>query len=240
MSILYATPDAALEVDESFLAGLGVQRIVIPVPFLEAGGPVNAFAIEEAGGGFALFDSGIATDEGRAALEQGLADRRLSVANLTRIIVSHGHVDHYGNAQELSERSGAKVHVHRERPEEGVRRRPVAQAAGAELRLLPRPRGAARDAGVDAGGGGKEPPLRAAGRPGARRAARARAAAALRQPCARGAAPAGAHAGAGLPATRRAAAVLRRRPRAGARLAQPGARPHAGHGPREVPALSRT
>ncbi len=112
MSILYATADAALDVDESFLAGLGVHRITIPVPFLEAGGPVNSFAIEEEGGGFALFDCGIATDEGRTALHQGLSDHRLPLEQLKRIFVSHGHVDHYGNAQELAEKTGVKVHVH--------------------------------------------------------------------------------------------------------------------------------
>ncbi|MFT3841367.1 MAG: MBL fold metallo-hydrolase [Myxococcaceae bacterium] len=112
MSILYATPDAALDVDDSLLTSLGIHRIVIPVPFVEAGGPVNALAIDHEGGGYTLFDTGISTEEGRAALLKGLDDNRLRIEDLKRIIVSHGHIDHYGNAQFLAERSGARVNVH--------------------------------------------------------------------------------------------------------------------------------
>jgi glyoxylase-like metal-dependent hydrolase (beta-lactamase superfamily II) len=113
VSILYATPDAALDVDDSLLTSLGIHRISIPVPFVEAGGPVNACAIEEAGGGYTLFDCGISTEEGRAALLKGLDEHRLKLDDLKRIIVSHGHIDHYGNAQFLAEKTGARVQVHR-------------------------------------------------------------------------------------------------------------------------------
>jgi len=82
------------------------------VPFIEAGGPVNAIAFEEASGGYTLFDCGISTDEGRAALLKGLDDHRLELKDLKRIVVSHGHIDHYGNAQWLAEETGCRVHVH--------------------------------------------------------------------------------------------------------------------------------
>ncbi|MBK7862280.1 MAG: MBL fold metallo-hydrolase [Archangiaceae bacterium] len=81
------------------------------MPFLEAGGPANAYAIEDQGGGFTLFDCACGTDEGLAALREGLHQRGLT--KLNRIVVSHGHVDHYGNAQTLAEESGAQVFVHR-------------------------------------------------------------------------------------------------------------------------------
>jgi glyoxylase-like metal-dependent hydrolase (beta-lactamase superfamily II) len=99
-------------VDESLLAGLGIHRIPTPVPFLEAGGPANAYAIEDLGGGFTLFDCACGTDEGLAALRNGLAARNLDLKGLNRIIVSHGHVDHYGNAQTLSEETGCEIFVH--------------------------------------------------------------------------------------------------------------------------------
>ena len=99
-------------VDESFLSGLGIHRIPTPVPFIEAGGPANAYAIEDVGGGFTLFDCACGTDEGLQALRDGLHARGLKVKELNRIVVSHGHVDHYGNAQTLSEESGCEVFCH--------------------------------------------------------------------------------------------------------------------------------
>jgi glyoxylase-like metal-dependent hydrolase (beta-lactamase superfamily II) len=99
-------------VDESFLAGLGIHRIATPVPFIEAGGPANAYAIEDVDGGFTLFDCACGTEEGLFALRKGIADAGLELKRLNRIIVSHGHVDHYGNAQTLAEESGCQVFVH--------------------------------------------------------------------------------------------------------------------------------
>jgi len=112
LSALYASPEAAAPVDESFLLKLGVHRIPVPVPFLEAGGPANVYVLENAGGTLTLFDCGIATDAGREALGKGLDDRGLDRKMIRDIVVSHGHVDHYGNAQDLSEETGAAVHVH--------------------------------------------------------------------------------------------------------------------------------
>lgn len=99
-------------VDEGFLSSLGVHRIPVPVPFLEAGGPVNVYAILDDDGRWTLFDTGVSTPDGLAALRGGAAERGVDLRRLSRIIVSHGHVDHYGNAQLLSEESGAPVHVH--------------------------------------------------------------------------------------------------------------------------------
>ncbi|MCC6332742.1 MAG: MBL fold metallo-hydrolase [Myxococcales bacterium] len=99
-------------VDERFLSSLGVHRIPVPVPFLEAGGPVNVYAILDEDGRWTLFDTGVGTSDGLAALRGGANEAGVDLRNLSRILVSHGHVDHYGNAQTLAEESGAKVHVH--------------------------------------------------------------------------------------------------------------------------------
>jgi glyoxylase-like metal-dependent hydrolase (beta-lactamase superfamily II) len=93
------------------LAALGITRIPLPVPFADAGGPVNVYALEDEGG-WALFDCGIGTPEGEAALRAGAAEHGIDLARCTRLFVSHGHVDHYGLAQTLSEESGARVFIH--------------------------------------------------------------------------------------------------------------------------------
>lgn len=104
---------AARPVDEAPLEAAGILRVEVPVPFLEAGGPVNVLALAEADGGWTLFDCGVGTAEGRRAVHEGLHARGVELSKVRRIVVSHGHVDHYGNAQELSEESGAPIFVHR-------------------------------------------------------------------------------------------------------------------------------
>jgi glyoxylase-like metal-dependent hydrolase (beta-lactamase superfamily II) len=94
------------------LTRLGVRRIPVPVPFPEAGGPANVYVIDEEGGGVALFDAGIGTKEGREALHQGFEKAGLSLGDIRRIFISHGHLDHYGYARAAQEASGAPVYVH--------------------------------------------------------------------------------------------------------------------------------
>jgi len=97
---------------DAVLRSLGVHRLSMPVPFPDAGGPVNAYAIEDGRGGVLFFDTGIGTPEGIQALEAGASAAGLDLRRCTQILVSHGHVDHCGNAQLLSERSSAPVRVH--------------------------------------------------------------------------------------------------------------------------------
>lgn len=101
-----------VDVHDASLHALGIHRLEIPVPFLEAGGPANVYVIEDADGRYTLFDTGIGTNDGIAALRGQAAERGLDLRKLSRILVSHGHLDHFGNAQMLSEESGARVFVH--------------------------------------------------------------------------------------------------------------------------------
>jgi glyoxylase-like metal-dependent hydrolase (beta-lactamase superfamily II) len=94
------------------LADLGVTRVPVPVPFVEAGGPANVYVIEEADGGLALFDAGIGTKEGREALLAGFRALGRSLGEVRRIFISHGHIDHYGYARAAQEESGAPVYCH--------------------------------------------------------------------------------------------------------------------------------
>ncbi len=96
---------------EADLAAIGVHRLPIPIPFAQAGGPVNVYAIEEAAGGLLLFDSGLGTPEAQAALEGGLRALGFGLDQVRRIVVSHGHVDHYGAARFVQERHGGEVPV---------------------------------------------------------------------------------------------------------------------------------
>lgn len=99
-------------VDEHFLAPLGVHRLPVPVPFVEAGGPVNVYALKNPDNSWTLFDAGLGTPDALVALRVGAQDAGVDLRNVSRIIVSHGHIDHFGNAQQLAEESGARISVH--------------------------------------------------------------------------------------------------------------------------------
>ncbi len=103
---------ATVDLDDGALLALGIHRLEIPVPFVEAGGPANVYVIEDADGRYTLFDTGIGTPDGITALRGQAAERKLDLRKLSRIVISHGHLDHFGNAQMLSEESGARVFIH--------------------------------------------------------------------------------------------------------------------------------
>ncbi len=94
---------------ESDLAALGVHRIPIPVPFPQAGGPVNVYAVEEKDGGLLLWDSGLGSPEAEAALDDGFRRIGRRFDEVRRIAISHAHVDHYGAARFVEERAGAPI-----------------------------------------------------------------------------------------------------------------------------------
>ncbi len=94
---------------EADLAALGIWRIPVPVPFPQAGGPVNVYALEEADGGLLLWDSGLGSEEGTAALEEGFRRLGRRFDEVRRIVVSHAHVDHYGAARFVEERAGREI-----------------------------------------------------------------------------------------------------------------------------------
>ncbi len=96
---------------EGDLHDLGIFRIPVPIPFPQAGGPANVYVVEEAGGGVLLFDSGLGTPEAEEALEAGLRRIGRRFSDVRRIVISHGHVDHYGAARTVLERNGGEVPV---------------------------------------------------------------------------------------------------------------------------------
>jgi glyoxylase-like metal-dependent hydrolase (beta-lactamase superfamily II) len=93
---------------EEELGRLGIYRISIPIPFRQAGGPANAYVIEE-DRGIMLFDVGIGMEESQAALAQGLAQIGCAFKDVSRIVFSHGHIDHYGAAVWALEQIGRTI-----------------------------------------------------------------------------------------------------------------------------------
>jgi glyoxylase-like metal-dependent hydrolase (beta-lactamase superfamily II) len=98
-------------VTDADLRDLGIVRIAVPVPFPQAGGPVNVYAIDDGDGGLLLFDSGLGTPDAERALADGFAAAGLRFERVHRIVLSHGHVDHYGAARTVQERAGGPVAV---------------------------------------------------------------------------------------------------------------------------------
>jgi len=98
---------------EADLAALGVHRIAVPIPFVAAGGPVNLYALEAPDGSLVLFDAGLGSEEAQAALLAGFARLGRSLREVSRVVVSHGHVDHFGAARFVQEQGGgAEVWAH--------------------------------------------------------------------------------------------------------------------------------
>ena len=100
--------------DDWTLAGVfevapGIHRIVCPLPGdgLKA---VNVYAIED-GDGLALVDTGWRSDAILAALTDGFATLGARLSDLTAIVSTHSHYDHYGLSAHLRELSGAPVYL---------------------------------------------------------------------------------------------------------------------------------
>lgn len=86
-----------------------VVRIQVPTPY--AVGPVNVYVVR--GRMTTLVDVGPPTDEGEAALMDGLADAGLSPDDIDQIVITHTHVDHHGGlARFLRRRGPIPISVH--------------------------------------------------------------------------------------------------------------------------------
>jgi glyoxylase-like metal-dependent hydrolase (beta-lactamase superfamily II) len=72
-------------------------------------GPVNAYLFCEPEP--LLVDAGLNTAESWSALEEGLAAHGLAVADLSRLIITHPHIDHFGQAAAIVAASTANVWI---------------------------------------------------------------------------------------------------------------------------------
>lgn len=88
---------------------LPIIPIVLPLPF-PSPDSVNAYLIND--DPLTLVDPGMKSSRSLEKLERALAGHNISLQMIKRILLTHGHVDHFGAAGELQRRSGAEVLIH--------------------------------------------------------------------------------------------------------------------------------
>jgi glyoxylase-like metal-dependent hydrolase (beta-lactamase superfamily II) len=82
-----------------------IRTLTVPTPFPV--GPVNVHLILR--DPVTIVDSGPLTDAAWEVLVAGLAAHGLGVADVRRILLTHGHHDHYGLAAKIADASGAEI-----------------------------------------------------------------------------------------------------------------------------------
>lgn len=91
----------------------GIHKLELPIP--SPNGQLDHVNVYLVGGegDWILVDAGWNTSKAFNALEKQLGETGVGFEDITRIIITHFHVDHYGLAGRLKEISGAKVAMHR-------------------------------------------------------------------------------------------------------------------------------
>ena len=88
----------------------GIWRLRLPLPW--PGVPhVNAFAVR-AGDGIVLFDTGYAFEDGTRGLEVALAQVGARIEDVSLLVCTHAHTDHYGLAGPILDAAGCELWMH--------------------------------------------------------------------------------------------------------------------------------
>ena len=87
---------------------LPIYAIAVPNPFFE--GSNTAYLLK--GDPITLIDTGVATDQAFEGLLAGLAQHGVQCSDVRRVLLTHKHIDHIGNAWRIQRASGAEVFVH--------------------------------------------------------------------------------------------------------------------------------
>ncbi len=91
----------------------GIERLKIPLPSAKLLlGYVNVYLVK-GNDGYLLIDTGWGTVEAFNSLEKQLAERGIDFKDISQIVSTHIHPDHYGLSGKLKQLSGAKVILHR-------------------------------------------------------------------------------------------------------------------------------
>jgi glyoxylase-like metal-dependent hydrolase (beta-lactamase superfamily II) len=85
-----------------------IHRVELPVPFPIA--TTNAYLVED--DPVTLIDTGLKTEASFEVLEKALRGLGYEIRGIQRILITHGHIDHYGGAQTIAAMSGAEVYIH--------------------------------------------------------------------------------------------------------------------------------
>jgi glyoxylase-like metal-dependent hydrolase (beta-lactamase superfamily II) len=91
-----------------------VLRIPTPTPARTGLGAINSYVIlppEGSQRGVTLIDTGMRMSESFDALRRGFKEFGLALEQIERILVTHAHGDHFGQARRLRELSGAQVYA---------------------------------------------------------------------------------------------------------------------------------
>jgi len=100
-----------------------IYKIELPIPFpLKT---TNVFFIDEPPR--TLIDTGIKTEASFEALRKGLEEMGFSIQSIERMLITHGHIDHYGQAKKIASMSGATIYLH---PKEYGRIRSIIHSFG--------------------------------------------------------------------------------------------------------------
>jgi glyoxylase-like metal-dependent hydrolase (beta-lactamase superfamily II) len=95
-----------------FLPGIFIHRLRLPIPNspLEY---VNAYVVDgDRDNGALLVDTGWNTEEAFDALKKQLVEIGISGEDISQMVVTHAHPDHYGLAGELKHLYGARLALH--------------------------------------------------------------------------------------------------------------------------------
>jgi glyoxylase-like metal-dependent hydrolase (beta-lactamase superfamily II) len=89
-----------------------VLRVPTPTPPWTGLGAINSYVIlppEGSSRGVTLIDTGMRMQESFDALRRGFKEFGLALEQIERILVTHAHGDHFGQARRLKDLSGAQV-----------------------------------------------------------------------------------------------------------------------------------
>lgn len=89
-------------------APFSVTTLRIPNPFLEGRNGVYVIHSDP----LTLIDTGVATEKAERELRQSLQDNNIAIQDIGRIVLTHKHIDHVGNAWWLQRESGAEILIH--------------------------------------------------------------------------------------------------------------------------------
>jgi len=85
-----------------------IYMVQLPIPFpLKT---TNVYFVDDSPR--TLIDTGIKTEASFEALRKEMESLSFDLHHIERILITHGHIDHYGQAKKLSSLSGAPIYIH--------------------------------------------------------------------------------------------------------------------------------
>src|SRR6516162_4986804 len=87
----------------------GIYEIFLPLPMRPT--IINVYLVD-CHGGWVLIDTGMNSPESLATLDEVFAQVGMKAVDLTAIVGTHHHIDHFGASAALRRRGRAIVHLH--------------------------------------------------------------------------------------------------------------------------------